>query len=63
MEKIDARSFLNKVKEVEGFTGEVIIISQIKNIKIKKELIDLGFANVIYSPIDKKELEDKLNNI
>ena len=63
MDKIDARSFLKKVKEVDSFNGQIIIISKIKNIKAKKELIDLGFANVIYSPIDKKDILDKINTL
>ena len=63
MEKIDARSFLNKVKEVEGFNGKVIVISKNKDIKSKKELLSLGFNNIIYIPIDKKELLAKIKAV
>ena len=63
MEKIDARSFLNKVKEVEDFNGKIIVISKNKDIKSKKELLDLGFDNIIYIPIDKKELLAKIKAV
>ncbi len=63
MEKIDARSFLSKVKDVEGFTGKVIVISKYKDIKNKKELLDLGFSNILYDPFNKKDVLNKLDNI
>ena len=56
-------SFLNKVKEVEGFNGKVIVISKNKDIKSKKELLSLGFNNIIYIPIDKKELLAKIKAV
>lgn len=63
MEKIDARSFINKVKEVENFNGKVIVISKFKDIKNKKELLGLGFSNILYIPIDKKDVLSKLENL
>ena len=60
MDKIDAKSFIKKLKEIENFKGKVIVISNNKSIKTKKELLSMGFDLVVYTPIDKKELENKL---
>lgn len=62
MEKIDARSLLSKLKD-EEFKGKVIIITKNRDIKLKKELLELGFDSIVYLPIDKKELNNKLSNI
>lgn len=63
MEKIDARSFLNKVREVETFAGNIIVITKYKDIKTKKELLDLGFNNIVNIPLDKKDIINKLENL
>ncbi len=63
MDKIDARSFLNKVKQVKGFDSKIIVISKYKELKNKKELLNLGFNNVVSLPLDKKDVLSKLENI
>ncbi len=56
MEKIDAYSFLLKVKKEKAFTGRIIVLTNTKDIKGKKELIDNGFAGVVSVPVNRKEL-------
>ncbi len=63
MDKIDARSFLSKIKKVEGIDSKVIVISKYKELKNKKELLDLGFTNVVVTPLDKKDVLSKLENL
>ena len=63
MEKIDARSFLKKTNEVENFSGKIIVITKHKELKNKKELIDLGFSNIVSTPIDKKDVINKIENL
>ena len=60
MEKINARAFIKKVKEVEGFNSKVYVISKNREISNRKELLDLGFAGIVYTPIDKKDLIKKI---
>ena len=43
MDKIDARSFLDKVRKVDSFKGKVFVITKKKGIQLKKELKDYGF--------------------
>lgn len=58
MDKIDARSFLNKVKQVDGFKGKVFVITKKKSINLKKELKEYGFDAVLIDPLNKKDIED-----
>ena len=62
MEKIDARALLNKLK-VENFKGKIFVISKNKDIQNKKVLLDLGFAGIVNTPVSKKEVLSKLENI
>lgn len=61
MDKIDARSFLSKVKEVKSFDGKVFIITNNKDLKSKKEMLDLGFKSILIRPLNKKDLMDFFN--
>jgi CheY-like chemotaxis protein len=63
MDKIDARTFISKVKVIENFKGKVIVISKVKDIKNKKELLDLGFKGIILEPVNKKEVQGKFENL
>lgn len=58
MDKIDARSFLDKVRQVDGFKGKVFVITKNKNINLKKELKEYGFDAVLINPLNKKDIED-----
>lgn len=58
MEKIDARSFLDKVRQVDGFKGKVFVITKNKSINLKKELKEYGFDAVLINPLNKKDIED-----
>ena len=57
MDKIDARSFLDKIRKVDGFKGKVFVITKKKNIQLKKELKDYGFDAILIEPLDKKDVE------
>ncbi len=57
MDKIDARSFLDKVRKVDSFKGKVFVITKKKNIQLKKELKDYGFDAILIEPLDKKDIE------
>lgn len=59
MEKIDARALSKKLK-VEGYNGKLLVISKNKDIKGKKELLNEGFDNILYSPLDKKDVTSKI---
>lgn len=61
MNKIDAKSFLSKVKEVKSFDGKVFIITNNKDLKSKKEMLDLGFKSILIRPLNKKDLMDFFN--
>lgn len=61
MDKIDAKSFLSKVKEVKSFDGKVFIITNNKDLKSKKEMLDLGFKSILIRPLNKKNLMDFFN--
>lgn len=61
MDKIDAKSFLSKVKEVKSFHGKVFIITNNKDLKSKKEMLDLGFKSILIRPLNKKDLMDFFN--
>lgn len=58
MDKIDARSFLDKVRQVDGFKGKVFVITKKKSINLKKELKEYGFDAVLINPLNKKDIED-----
>mgnify|MGYP004650283479 FL=1 len=58
MDKIDARSFLDKVRQVDGFKGKVFVITRKKSINLKKELKEYGFDAVLINPLNKKDIED-----
>ena len=58
MDKIDARSFLDKVRQGEGFKGKVFVITKKKSIHLKKELKEYGFDAVLINPLNKKDIED-----
>lgn len=58
MDKIDARSFLDKVRQVDGFKGKVFVITKKKSINLKKELNEYGFDAVLINPLNKKDIED-----
>ena len=58
MDKIDARSFLDKVRQVDGFKGKVFVITKNKCINLKKELKEYGFDAVLINPLNKKDIED-----
>ena len=57
MDKIDARSFLDKVRKVESFKGKVFVLTKKKGIQLKKELKDYGFDAILIEPLDKKDVE------
>ena len=57
MDKIDARSFLDKVRKVDSFKGKVFVITKKKNIQLKKELKDYGFDAILIEPLGKKDVE------
>ena len=57
MDKIDARSFLDKVRKVDSFKGKVFVITKKKGIQLKKELKDYGFDAILIEPLDKKDIE------
>ena len=57
MDKIDARSFLDKVRKVDSFKGKVFVITKKKGIQLKKELKDYGFDAILIEPLDKKDVE------
>ncbi len=57
MDKIDARSFLDKVRKVDSFKGKIFVITKKKNIQLKKELKDYGFDAILIEPLDKKDVE------
>ena len=57
MDKIDARSFLDKVRKVESFKGKVFVLTKKKGIQLKKELKDYGFDAILIEPLDKKDIE------
>ena len=57
MDRIDARSFLDKVRKVESFKGKVFVLTKKKNIQLKKELKDYGFDAILIEPLDKKYIE------
>lgn len=61
MDKIDAKSFLSKVKEVKSFDGKIFIITNNKDLKSKKEMLDLGFKSILIRPLNKKDLMDFFN--
>lgn len=61
MDKIDAKSFLSKVKDVKSFDGKVFIITNNKDLKSKKEMLDLGFKSILIRPLNKKDLMDFFN--
>lgn len=63
MEKINAEAFLKKVKLVENFSGKIVMITKTKNIKVKKELLKLGFAGIVSYPLDKDEILKKIENL
>lgn len=58
MDKIDGRSFLDKVRQVESFKGKVFVITKKKSINLKKELKEYGFDAVLIDPLNKKDIED-----
>lgn len=58
MDKIDARSFLDKVRQVDSFKGKVFVITKNKSINLKKELKEYGFDAVLINPLNKKDIED-----
>ncbi len=58
MDKIDARSFLDKVRQVDSFKGKVFVITKKKSINLKKELKEYGFDAVLIDPLNKKDIED-----
>ena len=57
MDKIDARSFLDKVRKVESFKGKVFVITKKKSIQLKKELKEYGFDAILIEPLNKKDVE------
>ena len=59
-DKIDAESFLYKVKMVEGYKTRIIVITPSKDFNRKKELINKGFSNVITLPINRDEIRNKI---
>ena len=57
MDKIDARSFLDKVRQVDGFKGKVFVITKNKSINLKRELKEYGFDAILIEPLNKKDVE------
>ena len=58
MDKIDARSFLKKVKDVKNFNGKIYVVTNKKDIDIKKNLIEEGFDAVLVNPLSLKEIKN-----
>ncbi len=56
MDKIDAKTFLNKAKQIPTFSGKVFVITKNKNVNHKKELYENGFDAIFIEPLDKKEI-------
>lgn len=55
MDKIDAKTFLNKVKETK-YTGKIYVITKVKTVNHKKELIKEGFDSILLEPLNTKEI-------
>ena len=62
MDKIDARSFIYKIK-VEQIACNVIVISSNKDFNNKKDLLDLGFKMVLFEPIKKDDVSESIKLI
>lgn len=56
MDKIDAKTFLNKAKQIPTFNGKVFVITKNKNVNHKKELYENGFDAIFLEPLDRKEI-------
>lgn len=56
MDKIDAKTFLNKAKIVSTFNGKIFVITKNKNVNHKKELHEHGFDAILQEPLNKKEI-------
>lgn len=56
MDKIDAKTFLNKTKQIPTFKGKIFVITKNKNVSHKKELHEHGFDAVLLEPLNKKEI-------
>ena len=63
MEKINAKSFYLKVKAVDSFNGKIFVLSNTKDMKVKKDLLKYGFDGVLSAPIDKKEIINTIENL
>lgn len=62
MEKIDSKSFYDKVKET-SYNGKIFVLSSTKDFRAKKDLINYGFDSIVNIPIDKAELNSKLDSL
>lgn len=60
MDKIDAKTFLNKARQVPTFKSKVFVITTNKNVNHKKELYDHGFDAILIEPLNKKEIETNI---
>lgn len=58
MDKIDARNFLKKVKDIRTFNGKIYVVTNKKDIDIKKNLIEEGFDAVLVNPLSLKEIKN-----
>lgn len=56
MDKIDAKTFLNKAKLVPTFNAKIFVITKNKNVNHKKELHEHGFDAILQEPLNKKEI-------
>src|SRR5574344_905424 len=58
MDKIDARTFLTKCKEVDHFNGKIIVITKNSDLRYRKELLDFGFSGIITLPVNKVDMQN-----
>lgn len=61
MDKINAKAFLSKVREV-NYKVRIIVITDYKDIKYKKDLLNDGFNGIVQSYFLKKEIISIINS-
>ena len=58
MDKISASSFLSKVSIIESFNGKVFVVTNKKDINIKKKYSSEGFNAILVNPLAYKDIKD-----
>ena len=62
MEKIDARSFIYKIKK-EGIVCPVVVLCNEINFNMKKELLNDGFTGVMSKNLSKDDVKECVNKL